>query len=216
VKGYIAIAQNNLQNASSSLTIDLSTLAAIGGFCLFIFAAVQVGLKVWENRVSTINSADVLKHENQVKQDQDALKTEAQIQQNQEALTTLVEVFRKGQEADDELQKKSFDAQSQLISQLSAIKANATQQLAETLISRMEAYDRNQLEINDAFRKNTAEIADLGESIKKIDWILESYIKEKEAFNKDFVNGLNDVSKTVNKIESIFDRKIGNAIARTN
>lgn len=177
---------------SGGITIDPNALGALGGFGVFVFAAVQVGLKIWENRSATKNTAE-------------ALKNEAEIKQNQDALSTLVEVFRKGQEADDELQAKSFESMSQLISQLNSIKANASEQLVENLMARMEAYDKNQLAINEAFRQTNMAIADLAELIKKIDWRGDTSTQEIRQYFQEF----NEAIKRIHL-------RIDNAVERTN
>jgi hypothetical protein len=180
------------ETPSGQITLNPNVIGGLGGVGVMIWAAVQIALKVWESKEST--KTKTLEQ-----------NSEAKIEQNNEALSTLVEVFRKGQEADDALQAKSFESMSQLISQLNSIKANASEQLVENLMARMEAYDKNQLAINEAFRQTNIAIADLAELIKKVDWRGDTSTQEIRQYFIDF-------NEAIKRIHS----RIDNAVERTN
>lgn len=177
---------------SGQITLNPNLIGGVGGIGVMIWAAVQVILKTWESKESSKTKTQVL-------------RSEARIEQDEQALSTLVEVFRKGQEANYDLQAKSFESTSQLMAQMMAIKAQSTEQLAENLLARMEAYDKNQLAIHDAFRQNNIAIADLAELIKKVDWRGDTSTQEIRQYFQAF-------EESIKRIHM----RIDNAVERTN
>ncbi len=205
MNAHTLIAQVNAPppQQSNGITIDPSAIGGLGGVGLIFWGTVQVFLKIWEKKAA-----------NQI--EAQTAKNEAEINQEQKALGTLTEVFQRTADASIELQSKSYTANANLVSQLSAISANAAEARYEGIKESLDRIADNYREFNSLFRQSTAAIADLGENVKALDWKCETLIKECETSNKNFISGLGDVSKTVNKIEEQIERRISNALAATN
>jgi predicted translin family RNA/ssDNA-binding protein len=190
-------------NNTGQITINPNLIGGVGGIGVVIWAIVQVILRIWEKQAITQIAAQTVKNE-------------AEVSQEQKALGTLTEVFQKSADASIELQGKAYTANANLVSQLSSISMNAAEARYEGIKESLDRIADSSKEFNSLFRQSTAAIADLSESIKALDWKIDNLTKDHETSSKDFISGLGDVSKTVNKIEGELSRRIGNASAPTN
>ncbi len=125
------------------------------------WGAVQIYLKVWEKKAT-----------NQIATE--TVKSEAEINQEKQALSTLVEVFKNTSDASVQLQQSAFQANSDLISQLSSIRANAAEVHYESIKEELTRLADNQKEANQLQRQQNIALVDLTEVVKRIEWRLDN------------------------------------------
>lgn len=164
MKGYIGVAQVSAQNPSpsqNSFNIDPNLVGSLGGIGLAFWGAVQIYLKVWEKKATTLIATE-------------SVKNEAEISQEKQALGTIVEVFRQNSEASIALQSNAFKNNADLISQLSSISANASHMHYESIKESVDRIADHQKEANQLQRQHNIALVDLTEVVKRIEWRLDN------------------------------------------
>lgn len=146
---------------NSGINIDPSAISGLGGIGLIFWVSWQAFVKVWEKKAT-----------NQIATE--SVRSEAEIDQEKQALGTLVEVFRNTSEASVELQRSAFKANSDLISQLSSIRANAAEVHYESIKDELTRLADNQKEANTLQRQYNIALVDLAEVIKRIEWRIDN------------------------------------------
>lgn len=146
---------------NTGINIDPSAIGGLGGIGLIFWGSVQVFLKVWEKKQTTQIATETV-------------RSEAEIDQEKQALGTLVAVFKNTSEASVQLQQSAFKANSDLISQLSSIRANAAEVHYESIKEELVRLADGQKEANTIQRQQNIALVDLTEVVKRIEWRLDN------------------------------------------